>query len=52
MKVGVGVNEDVVVMVAVGVRVRVLVTVRDGVDVLVAGLCVFVEVGKGALSGE
>lgn len=36
----------VAVGVTVGVRVRVTVAMMDGVEVLVAGLEVFVEVGK------
>ena len=52
MKEGVGVKEGVKVKVALGVHVRVLVTVGNGVDVLVAGLGVFVEVGKEGSYGK
>ena len=41
-----GVKEGVTVLVLVGVRVGVRVTVGEGVNVLVAGLRVFVALGK------
>ena len=48
----VGVREGVIVWVMVGIRVGVRVAVEEGVDVLIAGSRVFVEVAKGTLFCE